>query len=85
MTYTVTYKPSAENELIELWIHALDRQLVADAANHIDRLLGANPGSQGESREQDTRILFERPLAAQFEIHEQDRVVEVLKIWWIGG
>lgn len=85
MTYTVTYKPSAESELIDLWINAPSRQAVTDAANRIDQLLGANPHSQGESREQQTRILFERPLAAQFEIHEPDRVVEVLKIWWIGG
>ena len=85
MTYTVTYKPSAENELIELWMQSADRQAVADAANRVDGLLGANPHLQGESREQNTRILFERPLAVQFEIHDQDRVVEVLKVWWIGG
>jgi plasmid stabilization system protein ParE len=85
MTYTVTYKPSAENELTELWIQAADRQAVADAANRIDGLLGVSPHIQGESRERDTRILFERPVAVQFEIHDQDRVVEVLKIWWIGG
>jgi mRNA-degrading endonuclease RelE of RelBE toxin-antitoxin system len=85
MTYTVTYKPSAENELAELWLNAPDRQTVADAANRIDSLLGANPHNQGESREQQTRILFERPLAVQFEIHDANRVVEVLKIWWIGS
>ena len=83
MTYTVTYKPSAERELVDLWINALDRQEIADAANRIDSLLRTSPHDQGESREQ-TRILFERPIAAQFEIHDSDNVVEVLKIWRIG-
>ena len=67
-----------------MWINALDRQAVADAANRIDMLLRTSPHSQGESRDQETRILFERPLAMQFEIHDADKVVAVLKVWWIG-
>jgi hypothetical protein len=51
MTFTVTYKPSAENELVDLWINAADRQSVADAANRIDTVLGVNPHLHGESRE----------------------------------
>lgn len=85
MTFTVTYKPSAEQELARLWMSAPMRQAVTDAANRIDRLLRTDPHHQGESREENVRVLFERPLAVQFEIHDDDCHVEVLQIWWIGG
>jgi len=84
MTFTVTYKPSAEQELANLWLTAPNRQVVADTANRIDDLLKSAPFDQGESRDGQSRILFERPLAVQFEIHEEDCIVEVLKVWWVG-
>jgi hypothetical protein len=84
MIYTVAYKPSAEADLVDLWINAFDRQAVADAANRIDSLLRSDPHDQGETRDEQTRILFERPLAVQFEIHDADCLVEVLKVWWVG-
>jgi hypothetical protein len=49
MTFTVTYKPSAEAELADVWLRAADRQAIADAANRIDALLHTNPHQQGES------------------------------------
>jgi hypothetical protein len=84
MNYTVTYKPSAEQELAGLWITTPIRQAVTDAANRIDYLLRIDPHHQGESREGNVRIAFERPLAVQFEIHDHDLLVEVLKVWWVG-
>src|SRR2546426_1104310 len=39
MTFTVTYKPSAEQELADVWINAPDRQAVTAAANRIDQFL----------------------------------------------
>lgn len=84
MTYTVTYKPSAEAELADLWINAPDRQAVTDAANRIDALLRTDPHNQGESRDEQTRLLFERPLAVLFEVSEADRIVQVLNVDWCG-
>jgi hypothetical protein len=84
MRFTVTYKPSAEQELADLWLNASHRQAVTDAANRIDAILKSDPIAQGESRDRQSRILFERPLAVHFDIHHEDRVVEVLKVWWIG-
>jgi len=84
MNYTVTYKPSAETELIDLWTIVPRRQAVADAANRLDQLLGAAPNELGESRDGRTRIHFERPLAVQFQVDDGDRVVEVVRVWWIG-
>ena len=85
MNYAVAYKPSAEQELARLWTVAADRNAVTAAANRIDVLLGTDPHNQGESRADGTRILFERPLAVRFEVSEQDRYVDVLQVWWIGG
>jgi plasmid stabilization system protein ParE len=85
MTFTVTYKPSAEHELADIWINASDRQAVAAAANRIDQLLRTNPHQQGEARDENIRVLVERPLAVQFEIHDEDRWVEVLRVRWGGG
>jgi hypothetical protein len=39
MHFTVTWDPSAEAELTNIWLTAPDRQAVADAADEIDRLL----------------------------------------------
>ena len=39
MKYTVTWTPSAEQDLAALWNAAPDRQAVADAADEIDTSL----------------------------------------------
>jgi hypothetical protein len=49
MSYTVAWKPSAEQDLASLWTSASDRQAVTDAANRIDALLRVDPNTQGES------------------------------------
>jgi plasmid stabilization system protein ParE len=84
MTFTVTYKPSAEQELAAVWMNAPDRQAVTQAAHRIDALLRTAPHLQGESRDGMSRIMFERPLAVQFEVNDADCLVDVLKVWWIG-
>jgi hypothetical protein len=85
MTFTVTYKPSAQQELADVWIHAPDRQAVTADADRIDQLLRTAPHQQGDAREENIRVLVERPLAVQFEIHDDDCWVEVLRVHWIGG
>lgn len=51
MKWTVTYLPSAKDDLATIWINALDRKAVTNSANSIDHLLGTknllnqvNPG-----------------------------------------
>jgi len=50
MSYTVIWKPAAEDELAQIWTEAADRTAVATAANRIDQLLKSHPHDQGESR-----------------------------------
>ncbi len=68
-----------------MWINAPDRQAVTAAANRLDHLLRTDPHQQGEARDENIRVLVERPLAVQFEIHDEDCWVEVLRVRWVGG
>ncbi len=82
MKFTVSWKPSAQNDLARMWVAAdpEDRQEITLAANTIDKQLMVNPQSLGESRSQDRRILFMPPLVVIFEVLEQDRTVWVLTV-----
>jgi plasmid stabilization system protein ParE len=81
MSYTVVWKPAAEDELAQIWTDAADRGAVADAANEIDRLLAAHPHDQGESRSDSVRVTFVHPLGIFFHVSEEDRLVSVLQVW----
>jgi hypothetical protein len=85
MRYTVVYKPSAEQELAQSWMAAPDRQAVTEAANRVDALLATDPLGCGESRSGATRVLFEPPLMVFYEVREEDRLVEVLKVRRVPG
>jgi len=81
VNYTVIRKPAAEAELAEMWLNAANRDVVAAAANEIDRLLGTNPAEQGESRSGATRVTFVYPVGVFFDVQEEDRIVSVLRLW----
>jgi hypothetical protein len=81
MRFTVTCKPSAEQELAQLWLNGRDRPAITAAANAIDALLRVDPQVEGESRPDGTRVLFMPPLGVRFEVHDQDRLVEIVKFW----
>jgi hypothetical protein len=50
----------------------------------IELRLLADPAQVGESRADfKSRIVLESPLGIAFRIHEQDRIVEVLRVWAI--
>jgi hypothetical protein len=48
MRYTVTWLPTALDELAVIWNSAVDRQAVADAANAIDRDLARDAHAKGQ-------------------------------------
>jgi hypothetical protein len=79
--YSVEWLPSAEDELANLWNNDNDRASIAAAADAIDAALARNPFSVGESREQNSRIAFEPPLAVVFNVYPSSRHVEVRGIW----
>ena len=81
MTYTVTWKPEVERELTAIWNESTDQQAIADAADLLDRELRKHAHSVGESRPDDVRIAFERPLGIRFRVLQQDRQVSVIAVW----
>ena len=82
MIYTVTWKPSASDDLLESWLSAssADRAAITAATNTIDSLLRVSPNSIGESRTESVRMVFLDPLSVTYEVRPQDRIVVVLAV-----
>ncbi len=83
MRWTVLYRPSAQNQLANIWLTTQDQQTVADAADEVDRALSAKPLDVGESRDDNARILIEQPLTVLYEVYPDDVRVEVFAVsYW---
>jgi hypothetical protein len=80
----VTWRPSAEQRLAQLWTAGPDRAAITAAANTIDRELADDPDIKGEAREGQTRLLVEAPLAVYYDVKEPDRLVIVWDVWRWG-
>jgi plasmid stabilization system protein ParE len=77
MRFAVTWTPSAEQDLADLWLNASDRDAVRAAADEIDARLQRNPLHEGQARANPTRILHVPPLAVLFDVSVPDRLVNV--------
>lgn len=78
MKYEVIWTDTAENQLAAIWTGSPDQAAVTRAADRIDALLGYAAPELGESRPGGRRVLIEEPLAAFYEVIEDDRRVRVL-------
>jgi plasmid stabilization system protein ParE len=81
MRFTVTWTRAALDELARIWNQAEDRGAVSAASYEMDRRLGASPESEGESRSGNVRVMFVRPLGADYEVSQLDCTVRVLTVW----
>ena len=79
MRYTVTWTPSAQDELADIWINAPDRQAVTAAQHRIDRTLRVDAHTKGQDYDGD-RMLEEWPLVVVFTVSPDDRLVEVISV-----
>ena len=80
MNYTVVWKRSADDSLVELWMNSTDRTAITAAVKEIDAQLGQSPLEAGESREIDYRILCILLLVVAYRVSEDDRLVTVVKV-----
>jgi plasmid stabilization system protein ParE len=80
MKYTVVWRPSAEDQLAEIWMQASDRQAVTDAANSIERTLRNSPETKGVEFYGDWMIV-EEPLTVVFAVYPDDCRVDILHVW----
>lgn len=81
MNYTVLWLPDAENELAAVWMASADRDAVTTASAELDRRLTDDPENEGESRGGDRRITFEKPLAIDFDVYPDRKLVQVVRVW----
>lgn len=80
MKYTVVWKRSADDTLIELWMNATDRDAISRAVRQIETQLRVAPLDVGESREENYRILCILPVVVAYRISQEDCLVTVVQI-----
>jgi hypothetical protein len=84
MNYTVIWKHSTIDRLTAYYVyareHGHDTNAITAAVSQIDALLKSDPAHQGESRQEQERILIAAPLVIDFEVFEEEEVVFVLGI-----
>ncbi len=77
--FQLEWVPSAANDLATIWLAADSdqRRAITCATNEIDSYLRSSPGSAGDSRPGDHRILLAAPLGVTYKIEFDDRRVRV--------
>jgi len=78
--FTVTWSSEAEDELVELWLNASDRNEISASVQAIDLALGSDAASKGEAVAEGLRSFNAPPLRVLFVARESDRVVNVALI-----
>ena len=78
--YTVVWVQSVEDELVEIWLAAKDRNDVTAATHAIDQELGLDASLKGDELAEGLRSLNIPPLRLIFTVSEDDRLVEVVRI-----
>jgi hypothetical protein len=82
--YSVVYLVSAEAALASIWENAPDRSKVTNAADMADAILASSPEDRSVFLSEDLRKLDVAPVRFYFTIREDDRLVEVTKVIYIG-
>ena len=83
MSYTVSWRPEAEQLLADIWLNAGDPNAVTDAANALDKALADDPTDLGESRPVGQRVAYSMPLGIRFVVHKAQRHVRVVGVWYV--
>jgi hypothetical protein len=85
--FSVYRSHTAQTPLREAWEqgdHAL-REAICQASHFVDLRLRQAPEDQGESREDQTRILFQAPVGVLFQIDKENMIVRILRSWAFRG
>jgi plasmid stabilization system protein ParE len=81
VSYTVRWNQQSLDALADIWLaNAEHRAEINEATASIDQLLANDPSRQGESRENNRRILVMLPLVVMFTVNEMDREVRVSNV-----
>ncbi len=82
--FQVQWHADAENQLMAMWIRAANKDAIVGYIDQIDRILSRDPLEQGESREDNIRLAFFRPICVRYLVDESLRIVLILTIRWVG-
>jgi hypothetical protein len=82
MKYTVVYTSLADDLLAEIWLHAPNRQQVADASDLIQSSLKQDAHLQGQEHPNGWKVIAVPPLVATFRVSPDDRKVTVLAMFY---
>lgn len=78
--YTVVWVQSVEDELVEIWLAANDRNDISAATHAVDQQLGLDAGLKGEDLAEGLRSMNIPPLRIIFTVSDEDRLVEVVRV-----
>ena len=81
MKWTLIYLPQAQDQLANIWLKAADQAIVTRAADLLERQLREDPYSSSIARHDNSRIMIEPPLAAGYDVSEEDCMVTVWAFW----
>jgi hypothetical protein len=84
MNYTVVWTRAALAQLNDMWTQATDPDAVDSAATRVAQTLATDPEQVGESREDDTRIMFDAPLVVLFVSDPDMCVVYIVSVGAYG-
>jgi mRNA-degrading endonuclease RelE of RelBE toxin-antitoxin system len=80
MRFTVTWLPSIERRLTEIWLGSSDRAAITKAADEIDRQLRRDPHQAGLKFDDEIwQVVFGR-LAVLYSISDDDAQVKVIDV-----
>jgi hypothetical protein len=81
--FSIYRSDAAVTPLRQTWETADEvfREMIVQATFAVNRRLHLTPHEQGESRGDETRILFEGPLGVIFKVDEDRQIVHVLRTW----
>ena len=82
--YTVTYARHALQALARLWLNAFDRRAITQAGHEVDQMLREDASQKGWPVGSRYRQLLVGPLAVEFTVQEDDRIVTIWAIRHIG-
>jgi plasmid stabilization system protein ParE len=80
VNYSVEWSGAALNSLAEIWmsLESSARPQLNSAVADVDKLLQFSPAEQGESRDDERRVLFAPPLVITFRVLENKRTVRIV-------
>ena len=78
---------TAQTALRQAWEEGDEslREAICQASHSVDQRLRQTPEEQGESRENQARILFEAPIGVLFHVDKDNMIVRILRSWAFRG